>query len=139
MRSFASLAVDVFAVTDTIVTACIFALVWGDDLLQSKSSLVFALLAIPLWTVLFRVFGVYDSHRVKEIRDVRRTIVAVHVPGVVLLGLFAWGLEIPGGVVDSLRFSLFSCAVAIGERWLLYGTLRWVRRRGHDVHQVCVV
>jgi exopolysaccharide biosynthesis polyprenyl glycosylphosphotransferase len=75
----------------------------------------------------------------KEIGDVGRTILAVHVAGFAMLALFAWALGIPRGLLDSARFSVFSCAMVIGERWTLYAVLRWIRRRGRDVHHVCVV
>ncbi len=138
MRSYASLAVDVFSLTDAVIGACIFASVWGDLVLHYRG-LVLALLVIPLWTMLFRYFGIYDSHRTKQPGELLSTVLAAHLVGLAFIAMFAWNLHLPRGFMHSLEFVSYSAAIVITERCALYWVLRGLRGRGHNVHQVCVV
>ena len=139
MRSRAIIAVAVLPTADCLTVAAIFVRFWDGDFTHARLEFFWALLAVPILSVAYSFFGLYDSHRIEGVSGLMRRVLSAHFAGGLLLaGLLTVASH--GQRYASLgEFLLVSAAFMLAERCGLYSVLQFARRRGYDIRRVCVI
>jgi exopolysaccharide biosynthesis polyprenyl glycosylphosphotransferase len=139
MRSTAYYLLRLAPWVDATLAAVIIALVWNSQFHRAIPDFFIVLLVVPFWVYLFQFFGLYESHRIDDPVAVVRKVLSAQIIGLAALSLSLWLFGNAGALRSGVSFVTIFTAVMIGQRWLIYFTLRTLRRRGFDAHRVLVI
>jgi len=139
MRSRAIIAVRLLPVVDSLICAAIFVSFWDGDFTHARVEFFWALLAVPILSVAYSFFGLYDSHRVEGVSGLMRRVLSAHLAGGLLLGELLTVASHGQRYAALIEFLLVSAAFMLAERWALYSVLQFARSRGYDIRKVCVI
>jgi len=139
MRSRAQVLVRLFTVLDFLLLLVIVAAVWRPVLGQSLRELFILLLLAPVWILLLQLGGVYRSHRLEGLSGFVRQLILTQLLAILIFGALLLSI----GLGHRLRQLGFICLIGTVtiflERALLYSVLRYFRKRGFDLRNVCVI
>jgi FlaA1/EpsC-like NDP-sugar epimerase len=98
------------------------------------------LVIIPLYLLLYSVFGLYKPQRTKSIRSLPINIIKANAMGLLMLVTFLFIIE----QIDYSRyllalFAIFSTLFSIIERVIFRQSLRFIRGKGFNIKYVLMV
>jgi len=96
--------------------------------------------ALPLWYLLFRLHGKYDSHRLKTLAPVAGVILRSVAEGIALLVLIGYFMRTEN-ISRSflLLFGLINAGMLIAQQALLKQMLNRIRYQGYNFRRVLIV
>lgn len=139
MRSQANFVLRLLSAGDCLLLAVILAAVWAPIPLGDFLSILPLLLALPYWVFLLQFFGIYESQRLDGTTALIRKILSVQVTGGATMAAVILLLGQPNRLVPLSLFLALGTAMLIVGRAVLYPALGMLRRRGYNVHHVCVI
>lgn len=139
MRSKSTLAVRLLPGLDAVILAVSAIYFLPARLRVEEPSSLVSLLLIPAMLGLLRYFGLYESYRLEGFAGLARTLSAAAVCGwtVAMVGFWVAGGRSHG--VELLKFTVLSFALLAAPRMVFYSLVGYLRRRGLDVRNVCVI
>jgi exopolysaccharide biosynthesis polyprenyl glycosylphosphotransferase len=139
MRTAAQFVVRLFSLLDAVLVAAVLAFTWTLDFQRPFPDFLFVLMIVPFWRWFYAFFGLYESHRLEGLFGLTRKVLSAHFLGAFVLALSIKVFALPFHTLSVFRFAALTTAVVILPKWIVYGILQFLRERGHDKHNVCVI
>ena len=124
---------------DGLSIAAAFAVVPDAPASADRAALFLDLLVIPSWLGILRFAGVYESQRVETLGALVRKVLAATALVCALSALPYVALSGIAGLTTIARIAAAATLLLVGQKLLVYSTLRVLRQHGHDLRWVCVV